>query len=164
MASENKPGSGREQDEASVRLLKKLEEQLCSSNASARRQAAFNLSWMQEDGLEILKGALFGDMPSPTKNAAAYGLRKMRGRMKRQAIEVLKHGLEDGDGSTKEVCRNSLVLVGEKAPRAPAGRGTTKGKLAIREIRGKRKKRRRPSGIHSTPQRRGSGNRHGPSE
>ncbi|UCG48826.1 MAG: hypothetical protein JSU94_03410 [Phycisphaerales bacterium] len=160
MVPENKPSSGREQDEASIRLLKKLKEQLCSSNASARRQAAFNLSWMQEDGLEILKDALFSDMPSPAKNAAAYGLRKMRGRMKRQAIEVLKQGLEGGDDSTKEVCRNSLVLVGELAPREPASPAKTKGKLAIREVRGK-KKRRKPSGIYSTPQRKGSGNRHG---
>ena len=59
MQSGNRRQSGREKDEAAVKLLEKLQDQLHSSDASVRRRAAFNLSWMQEDGLEILKGALY---------------------------------------------------------------------------------------------------------
>jgi hypothetical protein len=79
MESERRKPSGREKDEAAVRLLEKLQDQLRSPDASNRRRAAFNLSWMQEDGLEILKAALYNAVPVTTKNAAAYGLRKMRG-------------------------------------------------------------------------------------
>ena len=89
MESETKKTTGREKDEAAVKLLEKLRDQLHSSDASNRRRAAFNLSWLQEDGLEILKDALFGSDPVTTKNAAAYGLRKMRGRMKKMALDVL---------------------------------------------------------------------------
>ena len=99
--------SGREKDEAAVKLLEKLQDQLRSSDASIRRRAAFNLSWMQEDGLEILKGALYGNLPTTTKNAAAYGLRKMRGRMKKIALDVLNQGLKRRDKSTRDICRNA---------------------------------------------------------
>jgi hypothetical protein len=44
---------------------------------------------MQEDGFEILKEALFGGASRTAKGAAAYGLRKMRGRMRKQAFELL---------------------------------------------------------------------------
>ncbi|MHC4569193.1 MAG: hypothetical protein ACYTE3_25975 [Planctomycetota bacterium] len=53
--------SEREKQEAAIRLLRKLGEQLQSADASTRRRAAYNLSWMQEDGLQILKGVLFGN-------------------------------------------------------------------------------------------------------
>ena len=87
MEMEKKELSGREKDEASIKLLKRLREQLYSTDASNRRRAAYKLSWMQEDGLDILKATLFGNCPVPSKNAAAYGLRKMRGRMKKMALE-----------------------------------------------------------------------------
>ena len=55
MQSKIRRQSDREKDEEAVKLLEKLQDQLQSSDASIRRRAAFNLSWMQEDGLEILK-------------------------------------------------------------------------------------------------------------
>ena len=73
-------------DEASIKLLEKLKRQLHSSNASIRRRAAFNLSWMQEDGLEILKDILLGDFSVTAQNASAYGLRKMQGRMREEVV------------------------------------------------------------------------------
>ena len=97
MESERRKPSGREKDEAAVKLLGKLQDQLHSTDASNRRRAAFNLSWMQEDGLEILKDALYGAGSVTTKNAAAYGLRKMRGRMKNLALNVLREGLKRPD-------------------------------------------------------------------
>ncbi len=135
MESERRKLSGRERDEASIKLLGKLKEQLQSSDASNRRRAAFNLSWLQEDGLEVLQGALFGSAHITTKNAAAYGLRKMRGRMRKIALDVLRQGLKHRDKSTREVSRHALKLLGEKVP-APvnnARRQTAKGSR-IREI------------------------------
>jgi hypothetical protein len=143
MESERITLSDREQDEAATRRLGKLREQLHSSDASSRRRAAFNLSWMQEDGLEILKGALFGDLPVTTKNAAAYGLRKMRGRMKKMALEVLRQGLKRRDGSTREVCANALQLLGQKVPQESAPRGRSTGRLRIRDIPNKGRPRRK---------------------
>ncbi len=114
--------SGRERDEASIKLLKKLREQLYSPDASNRRRAAHKLSWMQEDGLDILKAALFDHYPVPTKNAAAYGLRKMQGRMKKMALEILEQGLNDRNAATAEICRNALQLLGQKTPKKLAWR------------------------------------------
>lgn len=143
MESERRKLSGREKDEAAIRLLERLREQLHLSDASSRRRAAFHLSWMQEDGMEILKDALFGSLPATTKNAAAYGLRKMRGRMKKIALEVLKQGLKRRDGSTREVCRNALQLLGQEVPEESVPQGQTVKSLRIREIL---KKKSRPRG------------------
>ncbi|MGD8499702.1 MAG: hypothetical protein PVJ86_03600 [Phycisphaerales bacterium] len=134
MESVRRKLSGREKDEAAIRLLEKLREQLDSAHASNRRRAAFNLSWMQEDGLEILKGALFGSAPITTKNAATYGLRKMRGRMKKMALEVLRQGLEHSDGSTREVCRGALQLLEQETRGESVSRGQAGKKSRIREI------------------------------
>jgi hypothetical protein len=144
MNSEETKQSGREKDQASVRILEKLRELLHSSNPSVRRQAAFHLSWMQEDGLEILREALFGDFSAATKNAAAYGLRKMHGRMKKMSLDVFEQGLRQGDSDTREVCRRALLLMGkmteEKSLPAPvrsARTGSQKPavrKLEIKEI------------------------------
>ena len=148
MKLEKRTPSGREKDEASVKLLAKLREQLYSSNVSTVRQSAFNLSWMQEDGLEILEEALFGEASRRTKGAAAYGLRKMRGRMRKRAEEILVEGLSHRNRATAEICRNALIVL-------KRGKGTGKrnfrskgrgGKFEIREVRrGKQKTRgRRP--------------------
>ncbi|UCE48688.1 MAG: hypothetical protein JSW47_00790 [Phycisphaerales bacterium] len=126
--------SDREKQEASIRLLRKLGEQLQSSDASTRRRAAYNLSWMQEDGLEILKGILFGSFQITAKNASAYGLRKMRGRMKKMALEVLEQGLKHSDNSTKQVCRNALQLLGQKVPGGAAPKRRTGKRTRIKEI------------------------------
>ncbi len=123
-----------ENNEGSKGLLERLREQLYSSNGSIRRQAGFNLSWMQEDGLEILKGSLFGDAPTPTKNAAAYGLRNMRGRMKKMALETLKQGLQHQNSSVREVCTKALLLMGEKTPEKIPATKTAVRKLKIKEI------------------------------
>ena len=128
--------TGREKDEASIKLLEKLREQLYSQHASNRRQAAFNLSWMQEDGLEILKAALIGDCHITTKNAAAYGLRKMRGRMKKVALDVLKQGKEHTNSETREVCRNALLRLEGKPDKKPVSKaGSRRSKYEIRDVR-----------------------------
>jgi hypothetical protein len=143
MELEKRVLSGREKDEASIKLLRKLGEQLFSSDASNRRRAAFKLSWMQEDGLDILKAALFGDCPTHTKNAAAYGLRKMRGRMKKMALEVLEQGLKHRDASTAEICGNALQLLGQKVPKKVVPKKPPVSHLTIREIPRKSSPRRR---------------------
>lgn len=126
--------SEQEKQEAAIRLLRKLGEQLQSADASTRRRAAYNLSWMQEDGLQILKGVLFGNFQITAKNASAYGLRKMRGRMKKTALEVLEQGLKHRDRSTKQVCRNALQLLGREVPGAAAPKKQAGKKTRIREI------------------------------
>ncbi len=134
MESERRKPTGREKDEASVKLLEKLQEQLQSCDASNRRRAAFNLSWLQEDGLEVLRDALFGDLHITAKNAAAYGLRKMRGRMKKMALEILRLGLTRRDRATREVCTNALRLLGEGVPERVSPRGRTVRSLQIKDI------------------------------
>ncbi len=128
--------SGREKDEAAITLLAKLREQLYSTNISTVRQSAFNLSWMQEDGLEILKEALVGNSPRRTKGAAAYGLRKMRGRMRKPAEDVLIEGLKHPDRKTAEIAGNALIVLkrgsgGGRRPRRPRGRP---GQFEIRSV------------------------------
>ena len=142
MQSEIRRQSGREKDEAAIKLLEKLQDQLHSSDASIRRRAAFNLSWMQEDGLEILKGALYGNFATTTKNAAAYGLRKMRGRMKKVALDVLNQGLKRRDKSTREICRNALQLLCQKVSDESEKRERSSRKSRIREIPRKTRSRR----------------------
>ena len=46
--------SKRQKDEESIKALKELTKKLCSNDISTARLAAYNLSWMQEDGLAIL--------------------------------------------------------------------------------------------------------------
>ena len=142
MEPERRKPTGREKDEAAIKLLEKLQEQLQSSDASSRRRAAFNLSWLQEDGLEILRDALLGDLPVTTKNAASYGLRKMRGRMKKVAVDVLKQGLKSHDRMTREVSRSALQILGEEVPGKPAPRRPAARGLRIREIAQKGRPRR----------------------
>ena len=139
MRLEKRSPSGREKDEAAVKLLAKLREQLYCSNISTIRQSAFNLSWMQEDGLEILKEALFGNSPRRTKGAAAYGLRKMRGRMKKRAEETLIEGLKHPDAKTAEICGNALIVLkrgkaGARAAYRSKRRRGNKPRIEIREI------------------------------
>jgi hypothetical protein len=144
MKLEKRQPSGREKDEAALQLLEKLREQLYSSNISTVRQSAFHLSWMQEDGLDILREALLGDTPRRSKSAAAYGLRKMRGRMRKRAEETLVEGLSSPDPATAETCRNALAVLKKgktaaKRPARPKGKGT---KFEIKEIPGKERPRR----------------------
>jgi hypothetical protein len=116
---ERKP-SGREKDEAAVALLAQLREKLHAQEISLARKAAFHLSWMQEDGLDILVEALFGSPSRDTKKAAAYGLRSMNGRMRKLAEEVLTKGLASSNRTTKDACAKSLQLMREgPAPQKP---------------------------------------------
>jgi hypothetical protein len=138
MKLEKRKPSGREKDEAAIELLNKLREKLFSDNVSTARLAAFNLSWMQEDGLDILKEVLFGDFPRTAKKAAAYGLRSMKGRMRKMASEVLTEGLKRSDRVTRDACAKALFIMAGGQPPKPAFRGKRKpGKGRIREYRKK---------------------------
>jgi hypothetical protein len=102
---------------------------------------------MQEDGLDILREALLRDTPRRSKGAAAYGLRKMRGRMRKRAEETLVEGANHPDPGTAEICRNALIVL--KKGKAPAKRparpkGGRPGKFEIKEIPGKERPRRQP--------------------
>ena len=127
MNLERRPPSGREKDAESVEFLEKLRSRLHHDNISVARRAAYNLSWMQEDGLEILKEALYSNTGRVTKTAASYGLRNMRGRMKKLAIECLKEGLEHQSRNVRNACDRAIGLLGRKkqkpsVPRKPGGR------------------------------------------
>jgi hypothetical protein len=111
-------GMERIRDAATIELLKSLRAKLFSENISLARVAAYNLSWLQEDGLTILKEALFGDYSKTVKKAAAYGLRNMKGRMKKLAVEVLEQGQKNADRVTREACAKSLyLLINKPAPK-----------------------------------------------
>ena len=138
MRREKRQPSGREKDQASIELLENLREQLYSSNISTVRQTAFHLSWMQEDGLDILREALLGNTPRRAKSAAAYGLRKMRGRMSKKAEETLVEGTAHSDPATAEISRNALTVL--KKGKRPA-RPRPRGKFEIREVPGKERPR-----------------------
>ena len=137
--------SGREKDEESVRLLAQLRESLFAEDASVRRRAAFNLSWMQEDGLDILKEALFGNFPVRTKSAAAYGLRSMRGRMKKMAWVAFEQGLQHQDRVTKQMCKKNLSgkVTGGSASSGNRRKPNAR-KFGIREIRRRTRPKQRP--------------------
>ena len=133
--------SGREKDQEAIELLERLREKIYCDNPSAARHASFNLSWMQEDGFEILKEALYSNANRAAKGAAAYGLRKMRGRMKKQGFELLEEGLKHSNVGTRQVCARALLLEKEAkrtAKQAPPGqaepRHRPKPKFRISEI------------------------------
>jgi hypothetical protein len=142
MESDKRKISGREKDKESMELLEKLQGQLHSTNASIRRRAAYNLSWLQEDGLDILKNVLYGNFSVTSKNASGYGLRKMQGRMKKMAYVVLMEGLKRQDGTTSEICRNALLLLGHTIPPEFLPKRRMMKKSRIREIPYKNRPRR----------------------
>ncbi|UCG47259.1 MAG: hypothetical protein JSU94_17425 [Phycisphaerales bacterium] len=144
MTLEARKPSGREKDQEAVELLGKLREKLHSEDISTARLAGYNLSWMQEDGLEILREALFGDFSRTAKKAAAYGLRRMQGRMKKLAVEVLREGQKHQDRTTRQACTTALSLMaGKPPPQKRSGSKTKSGRLRIKEIRNKRSNRAR---------------------
>jgi hypothetical protein len=156
MEVERKKGSDQQKSEESKKLLQKLRDQLYSSDGSIRRQAGFHLSWLQEDGLETLKATLFGNAPITTKNAAAYGMRKMRGRMKKMALQVLKEGLEYKTSVVRDVCKKALIMLEELPPERKLKlppRKKTLPKLKIREIPTKIKKKSRVATQQTTHRR-----------
>ena len=144
MKLERRKPSGRERDEASMKLLAQLRDKLYSDRVAIARRAAFNLSWMQEDGLAVLKEALFSEAARRAKSAATYGLRKMRGRMKKMALEVLSQGLKHSDSTTAEVCENALLVLRKGAGRKSLSKGKTRaGKFEIRDVSAKSRQSRR---------------------
>ena len=138
MKLEPRKPSGREKDEAALVALAQLRDKLHAEEISVARKAAFNLSWMQEDGMDILVEALFGSFPRDTKKAAAYGLRSMNGRMRKLAEEALTKGLTHPNRTTKDACAKSLQLMKEGP--APQKSGFRRGpqrprRPGIREFR-----------------------------
>ena len=134
MKSDEQKSSGQAKDEASIERLRQLTRKLCSNDITTARLAAFNLSWMQEDGLAILEKILFGDFTRTTKKAAAYGLRSMKGRMKKSATEVLERGLKNRDRTTKAACIKALSLIKNNP-----GKSNKSDKQPIQEIKNKSK-------------------------
>jgi HEAT repeat protein len=108
------------QDSAAVEvLLAQLKEKLYIGDMSKARRAAHNLSWMQEAGFEILKNALLDKSSIGTKISAAYGLRSMRGRMKKMALEVLLEGLKSPNANTRRVCtKTALMMTAKSKPKS----------------------------------------------
>lgn len=143
--SERRVAMERERDPATIELLKNLRARLLSENISVARVAAYNLSWLQEDGLTLLKEALFGDYPKTAKKAAAYGLRNMKGRMKKMAIEVLQQGRESSDEVTREACAKSLYLMENKPKRKMKKQSphSAKARRKIKEVPSKDMKQKR---------------------
>ncbi len=158
MKLEKRKPSGREKDEEAIKLLEQLREKLYIDDVSSARRAAFNLSWKQEDGLDILKEALLSDSPKTAKIAAAYGLRNMHGRMKKPALAILEEGLKHSKKDIRDACSHALILVKqkkqEKTPQAKKPKKSVR--LEIREIRRKKTSGRkfRPKGIHKRTHRR----------
>lgn len=134
----------RVRDAATIELLKNLRKKLFSENISIARVAAFNLSWLQDDGLSLLKEALFGDYSKIVKKAAAYGLRNMRGRMKKLAMEVLEQGQKNLDRTTREACAKSLFLIQNKAAEKKASSSRPAPRQKIKEIPAKKIQKRSP--------------------
>jgi hypothetical protein len=111
MRLEKRKPSGREKDEQAIKLLEQLREKLYVDDISAARRAAFNLSWKQEDGLDILKEALLSDSSRTAKIAAVYGLRNMQGRMKKPALTLLEQGLKHSRADIRNACNHALSLI-----------------------------------------------------
>jgi hypothetical protein len=108
-------------DEATARLLSQLNEKLRCGDMSRARRAAHDLSWKQEAGFEILKDALLNKSSIGTKIAAAYGLRSMRGRMKKMALEALLQGLKSPNDNTRRVCAKTAMMMTKKLqPKPPS--------------------------------------------
>ncbi|MHC4865214.1 MAG: hypothetical protein ACYTEX_14090 [Planctomycetota bacterium] len=122
--------------------IKALKAKLRCDNVSAARHAAFNLSWLQEDGFEALKEALLGEATKRTKAAAAYGLRKTHGRMKKMARELFEQGCENDDEQIREICKHALqIMTQPKRPAPPPRNKRAKEqapRIPIKTLQGKR--------------------------
>jgi hypothetical protein len=138
MDLEKRELSGREKDESSIEHLEELREKLYfARNNSARRTAAFNLSWKQEDGFEILKEVLLSENSErQSKTAAAYGLRSMRGRMKKIARQVIYDGIDSESKEISEVCKHAVrVLENRKKASKPRRKPPKKHRKNIKEFK-----------------------------
>lgn len=117
MTEEKKELSDSEKHDEALERLRQLRVKLFSKDISTARLAGFSLSWMQEDGLSILKEALFGNYQRTTKKAAAYGLRSMHGRMKKLGAEVLEQGRSHSERMTREACAKALAIMNGQLPK-----------------------------------------------
>jgi hypothetical protein len=136
MNLEEEKTAGQEKDEAAIELLRQLKQKLRSGDISRARRAAYNLSWLQEDGLTILTETLVGNFPRTAKAASTYGLRNMKGRMKKMALEVLEQGLNHSDRNTKAVCVKALALMkGEIVQKSGPRERRKRGRPRIQGIR-----------------------------
>ena len=102
--------------------------------------------------MEILQEALLSPSSSRrARGAAAYGLRKMRGRMRKPAHDTLKEGAKSSNRVIAQVCKNALsVLDGTHVPHKPGRhrRSRSRPRHEIRDLppRGNRRiHHRRPS-------------------
>lgn len=151
MKSEKRELSDQEKHDAAVELLKKLKDKLNSSDISTARKAAYNLSWKQEDGLTILRDTLFGNDLRTAKKAAAYGLRGMKGRMRKMAMEVLKQGLTHRNRTTKAACEKALFLMeGGTVEKASFNKNRRTGRPRIQGIRNKSRAKTRFTGSRTS--------------
>lgn len=136
MEPEERKSSGSAKDPAAIEKLRQLTRKLCSNDITTARLAAFNLSWMQEDGLAILTKILLGDFSRTTKKAAAYGLRSMKGRMKKPATEILEQGCKNRDRTTKAACIKALAIMkGEAPPKSNSDKSRRRQRTPIKEIK-----------------------------
>ena len=117
------------QDEKTAKLLAYLKGRLYAHDMSRARKAAHQLAWMQEAGFEILKEALFDRRSESLKVAAAYGLRRMRGRMKKMAMEALLEGLSSQNDITRDVCKKTALLLNRTQMKSNAGSNRFAGKF-----------------------------------
>ena len=141
MKSDGKKSSDKERDEAAIEQLRQLTRKLCSNDITTARLAAFNLSWMQEDGLAILTETLMGNYSRTTKKAAAYGLRSMKGRMKKMGMEVLEQGRRHRDRTTKAACIKALSLIKGGTGKKDGSQSKSEQKGSqIKEIKNRRKR------------------------
>jgi len=139
MKSDETKSSVKERDAAAVEQLRQLTRKLCSNDITIARLAAHNLSWMQEDGLAIFTETLMGNYSRTTKKAAAYGLRSMKGRMKKLALEVLEQGLRHRDRTTKAACVKALFLMKGGTPKKDSSQSKPKSsRPPIKEIQNRR--------------------------
>ncbi len=137
--------TGREVDAAAIERLEEFRRKLHADNASAARNAASNLSWLQEDGYEILEEGLLKGTSRVAQAAAAYGLRKMRGRMKKKAVELLEQGRKSRKKGVSEVCAYALELMAQRKSAEPqAEPGNQQGGQTRKKRKKKKKKKKRP--------------------
>ena len=82
-----------------------------------------------------------GDYSRTTKKAAAYGLRSMKGRMKKLAVEVLEQGLKHRDRTTKAACIKAISLMkGGTSKKGGSQSKSQSSRSQIQEIKDRRNK------------------------
>ncbi len=139
MNLEKRKPTGREKDKKAIEQLEGLREQLHSKNNSTARRAGFQLSWMQEDGLEILAEALLGDTDRHIKNAACYGLRNMHGRMKSISRKVIERGAKSDNRTVREACLKAIDILEGRGPKSKPPQRHSRSKYKIKDYSKKKK-------------------------